>query len=142
MNIAVRNTQNIYCCSCGFVVRARLTSGREIYPHRPDLFGLPFWRCEGCSNYVGCHHKTNQPTRPLGVIPTPELTAARRRIHAILDPLWQTQKVSRRRLYTELSDVLGRQYHTAELRSMQEVNLVMSALQRIQMRCELGSMAV
>lgn len=60
----------IFCCCCENDVHARLTDGREIYPHRHDLYSLPFWRCDGCGNHVGCHHKTKDRTRPLGVIPT------------------------------------------------------------------------
>jgi hypothetical protein len=70
--------RDIYCCGCESAVQARLTDGREIYPHRPDLADLPFWKCDGCGNHVGCHHKTNDRTRPLGNIPTPEIRIARK----------------------------------------------------------------
>lgn len=79
----------IYCCGCKADVGARLTDGREIYPHRADLAALPFWKCDACGNAVGCHHKTKERTRPLGCIPTPELKTARSHIHRVLDPLWE-----------------------------------------------------
>lgn len=60
----------IYCTGCGKDVQARLTDGAERYPHRPDLYELPFWKCDTCGNYVGCHHKTRAPTKPLGCIAT------------------------------------------------------------------------
>lgn len=63
----------IFCCGCGVDVQARLTDVAEIYPHRDDLHSLPFWRCDACGNSVGCHHKTQNPTRPLGCIPTNEI---------------------------------------------------------------------
>jgi hypothetical protein len=72
----------IYCCKCGGYVNARLTDGKETYPHRPDLYGLPFWRCDTCKNFVGCHHKTKERTRPLGCIPTKAIKDARKKIHA------------------------------------------------------------
>lgn len=114
----------IYCTGCETEVEARLTSGEEIYPHRPDLHSLPFWRCDACENYVGCHHKTSNPTKPLGVIPTSELKRARQMIHEKLDPLWQSGEMSRREVYAKLSEALGKTYHTANIRSLEEAREV------------------
>ena len=111
----------IYCCGCEANVDARLTDGREIYPHRPDLSALPFWKCDTCGNFVGCHHKTKDRTRPLGVIPTPEIKKARSHIHRLIDPLWQSGKMTRLGVYAALADRLGiEEYHTAELRSVED----------------------
>lgn len=118
----------VYCCGCKAVVNARLTSGGEIYPHRYDLAKLPFWRCDRCMNYVGCHKGTQQP---LGVIATPELMGARRRIHQLLDPIWQSGKISRRKLYQKISDELGYSYHTAEIRSLEEARRVWAVIKRL-----------
>lgn len=112
--------KQIYCCGCEKDVQARLTSGKEIYPHRNDLCSLPFWKCDACGNYVGCHHKTKNRTRPLGVIPTPEIKRARSHIHRILDPLWQSGQYGRKELYGIISEKLGWKYHTASLRSAEE----------------------
>jgi hypothetical protein len=120
----------IYCCGCGKDVDARLTNGREIYPHRPDLAGLPFWRCDACRNFVGCHHQTKDRTRPLGCIPTAELKNARKHLHALIDPIWQTGKMSRRELYKALSRDIGREYHTAEIRTIDEARNVYRIAQR------------
>jgi len=116
----MNTVRTIFCCGCGFAVDARLTDGREIYPHRPDLWGLPFWRCDSCKNYVGCHHKTKERTRPLGNIPTPEIKRARQHIHAILDPLWNGGAYPRGKLYAMIGERLGRPYHTAELATVDE----------------------
>ena len=111
----------IHCCGCEATVQARLTDGREIYPHRPDLGNLPFWKCDACGNHVGCHHKTKDRTKPLGVIPTPEITNARKHIHRILDPLWRGGRFKRRELYAMVAERLGiAEYHTAEIRSLEE----------------------
>ena len=115
----------IFCCGCGSEVQARLTDGLECYPHRSDLATLNFWKCDTCGNFVGCHNKSSSPTKPLGCIPTPEIKAARKRIHAVIDPLWQTGKLTREELYAKLSMVVGRQYHTAELRSVEECEFVL-----------------
>ncbi|WP_240579404.1 HNH endonuclease [Ochrobactrum sp. A-1] len=86
-----------------------------------DLAGLPFWKCDACGNFVGCHHKTKQRTAPLGCIPTPEIKEARSHIHRILDPLWKSGRFSRRELYSKIANSLGiKEYHTAELRSVEQ----------------------
>ena len=115
---------SIYCCGCESKIEARLTDGKEIYPHRSDLFDLPFWRCDTCGNFVGCHHKTEDRTRPLGCIPTPEIKNARKEIHRILDPMWKNGKMSRSNLYKRLSDKLGWRYHTANIRNIEEARTV------------------
>jgi hypothetical protein len=118
----------IYCCGCNREMDARLTDGLEVYPHRPDLQKLTFWKCDACGNYVGCHHKTDEPTKPLGVIPTPALKRARQNIHLALDPLWQKQGRSRKKIYRMLSSKLGYQYHTAEIRCVSEAQKVLGIL--------------
>lgn len=114
----------IWCCSCNENVSAVLVTGREIYPHRPDLSELPFWLCIRCKNYVGCHHKMKNRTKPLGNIPTPELRAARQAIHAIVDPLWKARLMTRGLVYGKLSIALGRKYHAAHLRTLEEAEKV------------------
>ena len=115
-----RTVRRIYCCGCAGDVDARLTDGGEIYPHRPDLRSLPFWKCDACGNFVGCHHKTKNRTAPLGYIPTPELKEARKHLHALIDPIWQSGKMGRRELYKAISREVGWNYHTAKTRTMDE----------------------
>lgn len=110
----------IHCCSCNEKVEARLTNVREIYHHRQDPSSLPFWKCDTCGNFVGCHHKTSKPTQPLGCIPTPEIKNARQHIHKILDPLWKSGKYKRSKLYKIISDKIGWRYHTAQIRTIEE----------------------
>jgi len=110
---------------------ARLTNGGEIYPHRPDLADLPFWRCDACGNYVGCHHKTKVRTRPLGCIPTKKLKKARQHIHKILDPVWQSGRMTRKEIYAKLSEKLGWSYHTAKIRSVEDARNVYRFVQEI-----------
>ncbi len=118
----------IYCVGCGKDVSARLTDGKEMYPHRKDLSNVPFWACE-CGAFVGCHWKTSQPTRPLGVLATQELKNVRKEIHAILDPLWRSGQVSRGKIYASLSQKLGYEYHTGETRSVEEAQKVLKIAQ-------------
>ena len=118
---------NLWCCTCADYVDARLTDGAEVYPHRKDLSSLPFWRCDECKNWVGCHHKTKNRTQPLGNIPSPELKKARGHIHALIDPLWRSRKVNRNRLYQMMSEKLGWNYHTATLRTIEEARKAYAA---------------
>ena len=115
---------DIHCCGCSQKVKARLTDGVEIYPHRKDLKSLPFWKCDDCDNYVGCHHKTKNRTRPLGCIPTKELKDARQHIHKVIDRIWQSGGMTRKELYKRLSDDLGWKYHTANIKSVEEARKV------------------
>lgn len=117
----------IYCTGCGKDVQARLTDGAERYPHRPDLYELPFWKCDTCGNYVGCHHKTKDRTKPLGVIATPEILNARKKIHALLDPLWESNKIKRGQAYAYVTNRMIKatgsqtyQYHNGEIRTIDE----------------------
>lgn len=115
---------SLYCCGCGTHVFPRLIDGAEAYPHREDLADLPFWKCDECGNFVGCHHKTSERTKPLGVIPTQEIKKARQHIHCILDPLWKQGKMRRSQVYAELSKRLGWRYHTAEIRTVDEARKI------------------
>ena len=114
----------IHCVQCDSDVEARLTDGTEIYPHRHDLRELPFWKCDTCNNFVGCHHKTSNRTHPLGCIASKELKAARSHIHKILDPLWKSGKFNRKEIYAKISEKIGWGYHTAHLKSLEEARQV------------------
>lgn len=127
----------IHCCGCNAEISARLTDGREIYPHRPDLAPLPFWKCDTCKNFVGCHHKTADRTRPLGSIPTREIKRARSEIHRILDPIWKRGKMRRGELYERLANDLGlKEYHTADISNIEFARDVYRAV--VAIRRELG----
>lgn len=115
----------LHCCGCGHDVEARLTNGKEVYPHRPDLFDLPFWKCDVCGNFVGCHHKTANRTCPLGCIPTPEIKRIRMKIHALIDPIWKSGRLSRSKLYLMLSKKVGWEYHTAKISTVEEAERVL-----------------
>lgn len=125
-------TRSIFCCACDKDVDAELIDGLAVYPHRRDLYDLPFWRCPTCSNFVGCHHKTKNRTKPLGVIASPEIKAARQHIHRILDPLWKQNLISRGDVYRRLSETLGRQYHTSDLRTLEECRAIYRAIQGVE----------
>jgi hypothetical protein len=78
---------------------------------------------------VGCHHKTSNPTNPLGVIPTKEIMNARKHIHKLLDSLWNSGK-QRGKIYAELSRELGWNYHTGDIKTLDEAREVYRLLQQ------------
>ena len=85
----------------------RLTRGAEVYPHRLDLREKPFWLCDGCGAFCGCHPNT---TRPLGSPADAETRNLRQRVHALLDPKWRLARFrgeARSRAYAELGTALG-----------------------------------
>lgn len=99
---------DVACDYCGG--SAELVTGSDIYPHRPDLTALRFWRCAPCGAYVGCHKAGNgygDGTRPLGRLANAELRAAKSAAHAAFDPLWKSGRMRRGDAYRWLSDKLG-----------------------------------
>ena len=121
----------IYCCACKADIDAVLTTGTEIYPKRGDLALIPFWKCLHCSNFVGCHHKTAQSTAPLGCIPTPEIRKLRKEIHSVIDPLWKSKQYTRNEIYSELSSVFGKSYHTGEIRTVEQAIKILKRLHKL-----------
>lgn len=73
------------CLHCDSV--ARRTDGAEIYPRRPDLHALTFWKCDDCGAYCGSHKATGEP---LGRPANAETRRARILLHnKMVDPLWK-----------------------------------------------------
>jgi hypothetical protein len=121
----------LWCCHCKKDIEARLTNGAEVYPHRTDLADLPRWICDVCKNHVGTHYKTATPTKPLGNIPSSEIKRARIALHDLIDPVWKSGAVSRGNIYTLISKQLGYQYHTGELKTLDEARHVYKVAQQI-----------
>lgn len=121
----------IYCCQCEMEVDARFTNGKEIYPQWKKLHKLPFWICDTCHNYVGTHNKTKDKTKPLGVIPTSEIRKLRQDIHKLMDPLWKSNKYKRKEIYSILSDKLGYQFHTANVKEIDDGLFIIKILKEL-----------
>lgn len=111
----------LYCCACGTTIACELKTGREVYPHRPDLYNIKMYECPNCHNRVGVHRGT---TKALGCVPTPEIRQARMKVHALIDPLWKSGKMKRATLYKTISDKLGYPYHTGNSKSLEELREV------------------
>ncbi len=93
----------VICDYCG--KDAVLVSGKEVYPHRPDLYGLQFWKCAPCAAWVGCHKRSKAV--PLGRLANAELRKAKSAAHAVFDPIWKSGDKSRKGAYEWLSKRLN-----------------------------------
>lgn len=72
------------CPYCG--ADAVPTTGRHVYPKRPDLASLRFIACTKCDARVGCHRCSGLP---LGRLANADLRALRARCHNAFDKIWQ-----------------------------------------------------
>lgn len=92
-------------CPCGSW--ALLTTGKAVYPHRPDLWGKHFYKCE-CGRYVGTH----PDGKPLGPPADEETRLERMKAHDLFDRLWQPGKdqqfPTRNAAYKWLAEALHR----------------------------------
>ena len=124
---------SVYCCQCKALVKAQLTTGKEIYPGRKDLSHLPFWVCPTCRCYVGCAKAGPNAGKPMGCIPTPALRQLRSQIHRILDPLWQDLRgVSRGSIYLRMTAKLKYNFHAADLRTVYEAKEALTAAKEVE----------
>lgn len=123
----------IFCCNCEKDVDTNIVYGDTVYPHRKDLKKLKFFQCSICLNYVGTHKHSGEP---LGVIPTAQLKKRRQYIHSIMDPVWRKGMVPRNTIYKYLSKVIGRSYHTADLRTIEETEIVIYAINKLKKKVE------
>ena len=98
---------------CGYCHNpAPLVTGREVYPHRPDLYAKQFYACLPCKAWVGCHPGT---TKPLGRVANAELRGLKSAAHAAFDPLWRDGKAKRGSMYGWLAAQLGVEKHRCHI---------------------------
>lgn len=83
---------------------AERCTGADIYPSRPDLAHLRFWRCQPCGAHVGCHKDSD--AIPLGTLANAVTRALRQRCHAAFDPIWKGRTLRRNEAYRRLADLL------------------------------------
>ena len=83
---------------------SKAVTGKEIYPHRKDLFSLNFYSCADCDSYVGTHKGTN---KPLGRLANKELRKAKSAAHWAFDPLWKFGDMKRKEAYKWLAETLN-----------------------------------
>lgn len=92
--LLVNNPQCLYCHQL-----SKKVSGKEIYPHHPDLKNLIFYRCLSCNAYIGTHKGTN---KPLGNLASKELREARAKAYAAFEKKWIESHLTRSSAYNWL----------------------------------------
>ena len=92
------------CLHCS--KQAVLTDGKEVYPHRKDLWQKRIWICRACNATCGCHPGS---VVPLGYPADKQTRNARMRLHnERLDPLWkQARKGEKKRARTAVYKLLS-----------------------------------
>ncbi|MGH6769514.1 MAG: zinc-finger-containing protein [Xanthobacteraceae bacterium] len=96
------------CSYCGR--ETEWVPNKEVYGRN---YGKSYmiWLCRPCDAYVGCHNNTRQPK---GSFANKELRRARRRAHAVIDPLWLSGKYKRKTVYIRLQEAFGHCVHIGE----------------------------
>lgn len=90
------------CPYCGN--RVPLVTGKEVYPHRPDLWDKPIWACLPCKAWAGCHPGG---TRRVGRVANAADRALKIKAHAAFDPIWKAGRMSRGEAYSWLAKEIG-----------------------------------
>ncbi|WP_329766084.1 zinc-finger-containing protein [Stenotrophomonas geniculata] len=103
-------------CNC----EAKLVTGREVYPHRPDLYGKKFWACLPHGAWVGCHPGSE---RRMGRLATAETRRLKMAAHAAFDPLWKTGRMKRTKAYAWLREQTGLSERDCHMGWMSDDNL-------------------
>lgn len=100
---------SVLCGYCGY--HAELRTGKEVYPHMPELADGNYWVCSPCDARVGCHKSNKRHgmsgKEPLGVLANGALRKARSEAHKQFDRLWKTGRMSRTAAYKFLSQRLA-----------------------------------
>lgn len=120
----------IFCVECNKEQECNMIKGDRAYPHRRDLRFKNFWQCPTCFNFVGTHNQ-GQGRSPLGCIPNAPMKKIRQQIHMILDPIWKNRKMTRSEVYKKISEQIGYEYHTGELRSIAEAQKVFNVVKEL-----------
>jgi len=78
---------------------AQKVGGKEIYPHRRDLYEKLFWLCQPCDAYAGHIHDNV-------MLANKDLRQARKIAHENFDMLWISKKYQRKILYKMLANYM------------------------------------
>lgn len=107
---------------------AEWVSNAEVYG-RPYGKSHMIWLCRDCDAYVGCHNNTMEPKGKY--LAKKDLRDARKRAHAVIDPLWQSKKYKRGTVYARIGDAFGKQMHVGDTETVQECEDIIKTAQLI-----------
>ena len=143
MKFGIESGIDLYCVECGKDVSTIVQSGEVIYPHRPDLADTVYLQCPHCKNFVGADKlgsndslRSWQRRHEGKVIPNAEVKEWRRKIHALVDPCWESGLISRKEVYQRLSKAVGGNFHNASLRSKEVYEKAHKAAKKIRREAE------
>lgn len=108
MNIWMENFLNMKCPYCN--KEARWCENKAIYGRNYGKSYMCYY-CKDCDAYVGCHQNTKTP---LGTMANAELRKWRKKVHAVIDPLWQSRTMTRKEVYTMLFRRFGEEVHVGQ----------------------------
>lgn len=118
----------VKCLACEKVVQGRLTTGKEVYPDKPDLKRRRFYICDSCKGFIGCHDWKKCKNVPIGSIPTPEIAEKRREVFEALKPIIDAKVISKKRLYNELGKALDKDFNIASIETEKEADIAIKAI--------------
>ena len=95
---------------------AKLVTGAEVYPDRPELAEKQLYRCDPCSAHVG----VDKFGKPFGSLAKQPLRALRVYAHKAVDPIWKLGFMNRKEMYAWLSFELLIPFKFMHIGSMKE----------------------
>lgn len=87
------------------------------------------WLCRPCDAFVGCHENTKKPKGRF--LAKPELRDARKRAHAVIDPLWQSGCYKRSTVYIRLNEAFGKEVHVGDTETVKECDDIIATAKLI-----------
>lgn len=117
------------CQHCG--QEAEWVENKEVYGRN---YGSSYmiWLCRPCDAFVGCHQNTKQPKGRF--LAKADLREARKKAHAVIDPLWQSGKYKRRTVYIRLKEAFGKEIHVGDTETPEECEEIIKTAQLIFLR--------
>lgn len=100
-----------------------------------EIYGINYgksfmiWLCKPCNAFVGCHNNTKKPYGKY--LANKELREARKKVHAIIDTIWKSGKITRKQLYSHLTIELGYNVHIGNTRTAEECTNIILAYNRL-----------
>ena len=96
---------------------AEWVSNAEVYG-KPYGTSYMIWLCRPCDAFVGCHNNTKTPKGRF--LAKQDLREARKRAHAVIDPLWQSKKYKRKTVHIRLKEAFGKEVHVGDTETVEE----------------------
>lgn len=90
------------CNICNSELVTKVDS-KKIY-NNPKWHGRIMWKCLDCGAYVSCIPGTDEPA---GTLADADLRLLRIKVHNLIDPLWESGRFTRNRVYQSLAEHLN-----------------------------------